>query len=87
MLNFDQQNALVWAVRPLTNTATTPPVIVACNMSSKTVHLDIGTAINSTGMRGTYLRTLLRSDKGMGPQDINAVTLPPYGVYIGELHR
>jgi hypothetical protein len=38
-------------------------------------------------LHGDYLRTLLRSDKAMGPQDINSVILPPFAVYIGELRR
>jgi hypothetical protein len=38
-------------------------------------------------LHGTYLRTLLRSDAAIGPEDLNSVTLPPFGVYIGELKR
>jgi hypothetical protein len=86
-LNFDAQNALVWAIRPATNSALTPPVVVACNLSSSPVVLALGAAIKTANLRGTYLRTLLRSDKAMGPQDIDAVMLPPFSVYIGELHR
>jgi hypothetical protein len=87
MLNFDFQNALVWVARSATNSTLTPPVVVACNLSSRPVRLDVGSAIMNVGLHGTFLHTLLRSDKGMGPQDINGVTLPPYAVYIGELRR
>jgi hypothetical protein len=87
LLNFDAQNALVWVVRPATASALTPPVVVACNLSGSPVTLGIGAAIKGMGLRGDYLRTLLRSDKAMGPQDLDAVVLPAYGVYVGELRR
>jgi hypothetical protein len=87
MLDFDRQNALVWVARPATNSVVTPPVVVACNLSAAPVELSIGAAIMGLNLRGTYLRTLLRSDKAMGPQDLNAVILPPFSVYIGELRR
>jgi hypothetical protein len=85
-VDFDQQNALVWVTRVSTNSLLTPPVVVVCNLSSSPAQLSIGAAIKSLGLRGTYMRTLLRSDKAMGAQDLNAVILPPFAVYIGELH-
>jgi hypothetical protein len=87
MLDFDRQNALVWVSRPASPTGNTPPVVVACNLSSLPLHLSLGTAVHSLNLRGSYLRTLLRSDTAMGAQDLDSVTLPPFGVYIGELHR
>jgi Domain of unknown function (DUF3459) len=87
MLDFDQQSALVWAARPASNSPLVMPVVILCNLSATTVHLDLGAAIKTLNLRGTYLRTLLRSDKAMGPQDLNGVILPPYSVYIGELRR
>jgi hypothetical protein len=87
LLNFDAQNALVWVDRPAVISTLTPAVVVACNLSSAPVQLDLATAIKGLDLHGNYLRTLLRSDKAMGPQDINAVVLPPFSVYIGELRR
>ena len=86
-LNFDQQNALAWVARTPTASTLTPPVIVLCNLSSSPVQLALGAALKGLNLRGTYLRSLLRSDKAMGPQDLNSVDLPPFSVYIGELHR
>ena len=86
-LNFDQQNTLAWVAHTPTNSALTPPVVVLCNLSSSRVKVALGDALKGLNLRGTYLRTLLRSDKAMGPQDLNAVDLPPFSVYIGELHR
>jgi alpha-glucosidase len=87
MLNFDQQNALVWVARPPTVSTLTPPVVVLCNLSSSPVTLALGSAINNLNLRGHYLHTLLRSDNAMGAQDIDAVALSPFSVYIGELRR
>jgi hypothetical protein len=85
LLDFDAQNALVWVSRPPSASAHTPPVIVICNLSSSPLQLSLAATIKSLNLRGFFLRTLLRSDKAMGAQDINAVTVPPFGVYIGEL--
>jgi hypothetical protein len=87
LLNFDQQNALVWVARPPTVSTLTPPVVVLCNLSSSPVKLALGTAIKALNLRGHYLHTLLRSDNAMGAQDIDAVALSPFSVYIGELRR
>ncbi len=89
MLDFDLQNALGWVAQPVPSRfhTLTPPVVVACNLSSTPAQLSIGAALKTLNLHGTYLRTLLRSDKAMGPQDLNNVILPPYSIYIGELRR
>lgn len=86
-LDFDAQNALVWVSRPASKSRLAAPVVVACNLSSSPVRLSLGAAMKGLDLHGFYLRTLLRTDKAMGAQDIDSVTLPPFGVYIGELHR
>ncbi|HUD23297.1 MAG TPA: hypothetical protein VMQ60_10690 [Acidobacteriaceae bacterium] len=86
-LNFDSQNALVWVMRPAPNSGLAPPVVVACNLSSSPLQLSLTSAIHSLNLRGSFLLTLLRSDQAMGAQDLGSVTLPPFAVYIGELHR
>jgi len=86
-LNFDTQNALVWVIRPASNSALAPPVVVACNLSSSPLQLSLTSAIHSLNLRGSYLLTVLRSDQAMGAQDLGSVTLPPFAVYIGALHR
>lgn len=86
-LDFDAQNVLVWVNRPASPSVLTPPVVVLCNLSSAPVQLSLSAAMTKLNLHGTFLRTLLRSDKAMGAQDLEAVTLPPFGVYIGELRR
>jgi hypothetical protein len=87
LVDFDAQNALVWAVRPAAGSGPSPAVVVACNLSSLPVTLSLSAAVKGLGLRGSFLRTLLRSDKAMGAQNLDAVTVAPFGVYIGELHR
>ncbi|MGA2898539.1 MAG: hypothetical protein ABSE27_13220, partial [Acidobacteriaceae bacterium] len=87
VLNFDAQNALVWVIRPPANSGLAPPVVVACNLSSSPLRLSLTSAIHGLNLRGSFLITLLRSDQAMGPQDLDFVSLPPFAVYIGELHR
>jgi alpha-glucosidase len=86
-LDFDAQDALVWVSRQATITALTPPIVVACNLSGSTVHLSLTAPLKALNLRGTFLRTLLRTDDAMGPQDLDSVDLPAFAVYIGELRR
>lgn len=87
-LDFDAQNALVWVAKPAKNAPRlTAPVVVICNLSASPLQLSLADAMKKLDLHGFYLRTLLRTDTAMGAQDIDAVTLPPFGVYIGELHR
>jgi glycosidase len=87
VLNFDEQNAIVWVIRPGRGSGRTPPVVVACNLSASPVQISLGAATRRLNLRGTFLRTLLRSDGAMGAHYLNSLNLPPFGVYIGELRR
>jgi len=86
MLDFDAQNALVWVDRS-TAAGATPPVVVVCNLSNSPVQLSMRSALAAQNLRGTFLHTLLRSDSAMGSQNLDSVSVPPFGVYIGELRR
>jgi hypothetical protein len=86
-LDFDAQNTLVWVSRAPQGTGQMLPVVVTCNLTSLPLHLSLGAAMRGLGLRGSFLRTLLRTDASMGPQDLDNVTIPPFGVYIGELRR
>jgi glycosidase len=86
-LDFDAENALVWVSRASAGTGQAAPIVVACNLSSAPIHLALGSAVRALNLHGSFLLTLLRTDSGMGPQDLNSVMVPAYGVYIGELHR
>jgi hypothetical protein len=84
-VDFDAQNALVWVNRPASPSPLNPPVVVVCNLSSSPLQLSLTAAIKQLNLRGFFLRPLLRSFDAMGAQPLDNVTLPPFGVYIGEL--
>jgi Alpha amylase, catalytic domain len=84
-LNHDDQNVLAWIRKPQTVSPISPVLIVICNLSAQPVELSLKPDIERLHLRGTFLRTVLRSDTGRGPMHLEAMTLPPYTVYIGEL--
>ena len=84
-LNHDDQNVLVLVRKPQTVTTISPAVVVICNLSAQPVQLSLKPDVQRLHLRGSFLRTLLRSDDGRGPMDLESITLPPYAVYIGQL--
>ena len=84
-LNHDSENALVWVSRKGAATPLSPAIVIACNLSAKPITLNLEKDMLGLHLRGNFLRTIVRSSEGMGGQSLNAVTLPAYGVYIGEL--
>jgi len=85
ILNHDDQNSLVWVIQKGPVTPLSPAIIVACNLSAKPVTLSLVDDMRNLHLRGSFLRTVLRSDNGMGGMNLNTVTLGPFGVYIGQL--
>jgi glycosidase len=84
-LNHDDQNVLAWVRKPQTVSTISPVLIVICNLSPQPVQLSLKPDIERLHLRGSFLRTVLRSDSGRGPMHLDSVTLPPYAVYIGQL--
>jgi hypothetical protein len=85
VLDHDDQNALVWVRRPARPTYQNPAVFVICNLSDKPLTLSLKADIARLHLRGTFLRTVLRSDDALGSMPVDPLTVPPYGVYVGEL--
>ena len=85
LLDHDDQNALVWVRKPQVISSISPPLVFVCNLSNKSIHLDLKSDMAKLHLRGSFLRTVLRSDNAMGPMNLDGVTLQPFGVYIGEL--
>jgi glycosidase len=84
-LNHDDQNILVWVRRPKTPSPSTPAIVVLENLSAQPVTVSLKEDMQRLHLRGTFLRTVMRSDTGMGGMSLSKATLPPYGVFIGEL--
>ncbi|KAA6457272.1 alpha-glucosidase [Acidobacteria bacterium AB60] len=57
-------------------------VVVACNFTvePQTVNLTTGGEI-----KGSHAKALLTSPGGISPASLDSVTLPPFGVYVGEV--
>lgn len=85
MLNHDDQNVLAWVRKPQDASLRNPPVVVICNMSAQPVHLSLKDDMQKLRLRGNFLRTIIRSDNGMGPMTLDSMTIPAFAVYIGEL--
>ncbi|HWZ51916.1 MAG TPA: alpha-amylase family glycosyl hydrolase [Granulicella sp.] len=85
LLDHDAQNVLAWVRRPHSITPLSPALVVLCNLSPAPVTLSLKADMTRLHLRGSFLRTLLRSDTAIGTMHLDGMTLPPYAVYIGEL--
>jgi glycosidase len=84
-INRDDQNVLVLVRKPQTVSSLSPVDVILLNLSAHPVTISIKDDIAKLGLRGSFLRTILRSDDGMGTQHLASTTLAPYEAYIGEL--
>jgi alpha-glucosidase len=84
-INRDDQNVLIMIRKPKNASPTNPILIILCNLSGEPQHLSIKTDTMKLHLRGSFLRTVLRSDNGMGTMHLESMTLPPYMAYIGAL--
>ena len=85
VLNHDDLGALIWVRKPVSPSQANPAVLIACNLSDKPVVLSLRSEVARLQLRGTFLRTIVRSDDLMGGISLDPITLPPYGVYVGSL--
>jgi alpha-glucosidase len=84
-INRDDQNVLIMIRKPKNVSPTDPILVILCNLSGQPQHLSIKADTMKLHLRGSFLRTLLRSDNGMGTMHLESMTLPPYAAYIGAL--
>lgn len=85
VLNHDDQNVLAWVRRPASVSLNTPAIVVVENLSAQPVTLSLKPDMQRLRLKGSFLRTLMRSDGGMGAMHLDGMTLAPYAVFIGEL--
>lgn len=84
-LNHDDQNVLAWVRKPQTISSISPAIVVICNLSAQPVQLSLKADIQALHLKGSFLRTVIRSDSASGPMHLESMTIAPYAVYIGEL--
>jgi hypothetical protein len=84
-INRDDQKVLIIIRKPKNVSPANPVLIILCNLSGEPQHLSIKTDTMKLHLRGSFLRTVLRTDNGMGTMHLESMTLPPYIAYIGAL--
>lgn len=85
VLNHDDQNVLAWVRRPAAASLANPPLVVVENLSDQPVTVSLKADMQRLHLRGSFLRTVLRSDNGMGAMHLDGMTLAPHMVFVGEL--
>jgi len=84
-INRDDQNVLVLVRKPKVASATSPVMVLLFNLTAQPVQLSLKAELTNLGLRGSFLRTVLRSDDSIGTMHLDEMTLAPYAAYIGEL--
>jgi glycosidase len=84
-INRDDQNVLVMIRNPKNVSPTSPVLFILCNLSAQPAQLSLKADAMRLHLRGSFLRTVLRTDNGMGTMHLESMTLPPYTAYIGQL--
>ena len=94
---------VAWVRRPYDAGSLTAPVVVVCNVTGRPLLVSVSADLRRVGvetsspMMHTLASTQLTASTAAlgagakepvtGPVSMNAISLPPYGVYIGELPR
>jgi hypothetical protein len=87
---------VAWVRRPREANSLTAPVVVVCNLTGRPLLVSVSADLRRAGVQTaspimhTLASTALTTDVKdpvLGPVSMNAIALPPYGVYIGELAR
>jgi hypothetical protein len=86
LLQTANPDIVAWARRPAHGEAL--PVVIVCNLSAAPVKISLKEDLVKAQLHGFFFRTMLRSGQDAitsGPGSLEGLSLPPYGVYIGEL--
>jgi glycosidase len=84
-INRDDQNVLVLVRKPKVVSATSPVMILLFNLTAHPVILSLKADTTRLDLRGSFLRSVLRSDDNIGTMNLDQMTLAPYAAFIGEL--
>ena len=94
---------VAWVRRSRDSGSLTAPVVVVCNVTGRPLLVSVVADVRRVGVETstTFMHTLastaltgstaapgsVAKEPVFGPVSMNAISLPPYGVYIGELPR
>jgi hypothetical protein len=87
LLDYDDLGAVVWVRQPARDSQSTP-IIAVCNLSGAPLHLSLNQELTRQHIKTGTLRDLLsRVATATSVQSTDNLTLPPYGVFLGELYH
>jgi alpha-glucosidase len=79
MLNTSDSNVLSW----LRQAPGSPAVVVACNFTDQPQKVSLG--LSAQGIQSKSAKTLMKTPGSSDPASLDAIQLPPFGVYIGQV--
>ena len=79
MLNTGDTNVLSW----MRQAEGQPAVVIACNFTAQPQKVSFD--LSAQGITSKQAKTLMKTPGSSDPASIDAVQLPPYGVYIGQV--
>jgi alpha-glucosidase len=79
MLNTSDNNVLTW----LRQSPGQPAVVVACNFTAQPQKVSFD--LSAQGITGKNATTLMKTPGSSDPSSLDAVQLPAFGVYIGQI--
>ena len=85
MLLTGNPDLVAWLRKPAGEASA--PVLVVLNVSAHAIVAALGGELARSGVRGTVMRTLARSDgrAAEGMSTVNGIALAPYAVFVGEI--
>ena len=87
LLDYDDLGAVVWIRQPIFGSRSTG-IIAVCNLSGAPLHLSLDQELKQHRIQTGTLRNLLSNTATpLSVQSTNNLTLPAYGVFLGELYH
>jgi alpha-glucosidase len=88
LLDYDALDAVVWVRQPARGSAATTAIVAVCNLSGAPLHLSLNQELTKQHIHTGSLRNLLSTVASQDSvQSTDNLTLPPYGVFLGELYH
>jgi glycosidase len=88
LLDYDALGAVVWVRQPARGSTSTTAVVAVCNLSGAPLHLSLNQELTKQHIHTGSLRNLLSTVASQDSvQSTDNLTLPPYGVFLGELYH
>jgi alpha-glucosidase len=88
LLDYDDLGAVVWVRQPPKGSTTTTAIVAVCNLSGTPLRLSLNQELTRQHVHVGSLRNLLSTQASQfSVQSTDNLSLPPYGVFLGELYH